>query len=670
MAERVIVPYICYEGEGNYPATGRYVLWYRCGRSLGKNQLPELVECHLAYTDEEGRLHPLEDDYFNPSTNKVTFDQLSTGRVFTIENFKPASEVKKNSPIYQNPVRFGPADFVGMFFIQPLWQPLQQISLKWLLENDLIKEGKILRGKDSPQYLSKDEKYWVPLPCDYLLYLARMRALVKELNKRLEAVRKRLGFLLACSSLVDQAGNLIAARGQDAWYYYFLKLSKEKKGQAAYVFFETRLLQWELIKPLKDVISGIMKKSSEAAKNRIDEVANELARLLKNPRHNQAYQTYFKKHLEEKKDIPREVRESYMHAYSLLSRSDKGEGIYNEHIKEFLNKCNSKDKNQIKEAIESIKEKAAWVRDLKEEIFDIVTAYGTIKLSKELTGMKNDLIAASRFLESKGIAHNINKLEEELNECLLSPSKRRVNAKEYFNLPDESRGLKVFHIGVNALIIGNVLMKNHEAIKDKIESSKDILGVMEDLAEIDWIKERVPGASAASKAISPITSVIDWGLSVHNLYQRADTGKGDEFSLAAVSYCGKGLVLGGSILSFTPFAPLGLVLLGVGGAIDLLSDVAGFVISYKSADLKKFEEAFEKIKKMDKNDEIHVHFRVLSRKKVTETNYYKKLVNEPELKKAVDSKWTSTWGSEPLRIEEIIKKYFNNHYWGLVEKLT
>jgi len=113
-----------------------------------------------------------------------------------------------------------------------------------------------------------------------------------------------------------------------------------------------------------------------------------------------------------------------------------------------------------------------------------------------------------------------------------------------------------------------------------------------------------------------------------------------------------------------------IALVGVGGAIDLLSDVAGFVISYKSADLKKFEWVFDKIQNLDQNDEIHVHFRVLSKKKVSDTKYYKDLIKEPELKKAADTKWTSTWGSTPLTINEIVEKYFNNHYWGLIEELT
>jgi len=663
MAERVIVPYICYEGEGNYPAAGRYVIWYRCARSIGQTQLPELVECHLAFTDDKGRLHPLEDDYENPSINKVTLKDLSTGRVFIIDNFKPWTEVKKSSAIYDVPVRLGAADFVGMFFVHPYtWG---QISLKELLDKDLIREGKILRGKDSPKFPTKEEKYWIALPCDYLDYFVRMQALIKELDKRLKAARKRIGFLIACSSLVDQARNLIAARGQNAWNSYFLKLGKEEKAKASYVFFETKLLQDELIKPLKDVISRRMKTACEIANKRINEVAEELARLLKNPRHNQTYNQYFKN-----RDVPKEFLESYMHAYSLLSRSDKGEKIYVEHIKEFLDQCNTKDKGKVTKAIESIKDKASWIKDLKDEIFDIVTAYGTLKLSKELTALRTDLVAASRFLESKGIAHDIDKLEEELNKSIVSPTKRRVDASEYFTSPEESRGLKAFNAGVNALIITNLLIKDHETIKDKMESAKEIVEVMEDLSDVEWIKNRIPAAPVIKKSLGLIADTMDWGLSIHELYKAADTGKGDEFSLSVASYCGKGLVLGGGIMSFTPFAPLGLVLVGVGGAIDLLSDVAGFVISYKSADLKKFEWVFDKIQNLDQNDEIHVHFRVLSKKKVSDTKYYKDLIKEPELKKAADTKWTSTWGSTPLTINEIVEKYFNNHYWGLIEELT
>lgn len=665
MAEREIIPYICYEGEGNYPATGRYVIWYRCYKFLYNQQM---VECHLAYTDEDGKLHPLGDDYKNPSTNIVTLDKLNTGIVFTIRNFKRWLKVKKESPLYNIPVRFGPADFIGLFFVPPF--TLSQISLKELLDKDLIREGKILRGKDFPKFPTKEEKYWVALPCDYHLYLERMRALILELNKRLQAARKRIGFLMACSSLVDQAGNLISARARDAWAHYFLRLPQEKKGQALYVYFETRLLQKELINPLKESISNIVKRSSEKVNQRVNEVAQELSRLLKNPRHNQAFQKYFNAELKENKDIPKAVRESYMHAYSLLSCSNEGEGIYNEHIKKFLNQFHSKDKNQLKEAIKSIKEQAGWVSAFRDEILEIVTAYGTIKLSKELTSLRDDVIAASRFLENKGIAHNIDKLEEELNKSIISPSKRRVNAQDYFNLPEASWGWKAFNIGMNALTLAHVMMKDHKEIVDIIESSKEIVGIMEDLSELKFIQGRIPASAAVKKVAGPITNVLDYGLSVHNLYKAADTGKGDEFSLSVVSYCGKGLVLGGSILSFTPFAPLGIGLLAVGGAIDFLSDVAGWVISYKSADLQKFEGVFEKIKKLDKNDEVHLPFRVLSRQKVSETKYYQELAKEPELKKAIDSKWTSTWGSEPLRINEIVEKYFNNHYWGMIEELT
>ncbi len=400
-----------------------------------------MIECHLAYTDEDGRLHPLDDDFLNPTINKVTLDELSTGIVFTIHNFKRWFDVKKESGMYSIPVRFGAADFVGMFFL-PL-HASSQISLKELLDKDLIREGQILRGKEFPKYLSKDEKYWIPLPCDYPIYLERMRALIKELNKRLQAARKRIGFLMACSTLVDQAGNLIAARARSAWAHYFLDLPKEKKGLASYVYFETRLLQRELIEPLRDEISRLVKKSTDTAKKRINAVVEECARLLKNPKHNKAFHQYFKKHFDEGRDIPKEVRESYMYAYSLLSRSDKGESVYNEHIKKFLKQCNTKDKSQIKKAIETIKEEAGWVSAFRDEILDIVTAYGTLKLSKELTALRDDIVAASRFLESKGVAHDIDKLGDELNKSIISPSKRKVNASEYFNLPEESWGWKL-----------------------------------------------------------------------------------------------------------------------------------------------------------------------------------------------------------------------------------
>lgn len=664
MAEREIIPYICYEGEGNYPATGRYVIWYRCYRPLGKAQI---VECHLAYTDEEGKLRPLGDDYLNPSINKVTLDELNTGKVFTIHNFKRWFDVKKESPLYNLPVRFGPADYIGLFFV-PLYTQ-NQISLKELLDKDLIREGKILRGKDSPKFPTKEEKYWIALPCDYPLYLARMRALIKELNKRLEAARRRIGFLMACSSLVDQAANLIAARARSAWAHYFLKLSQDKNGRASYVYFETRLLERELINPLKESISNKVKRSSEVANQRVNEVAQELTRLLNNPRHNSAYQEYFKTHLKENKDIPKEVRESYMHAYSLLSRSKMGQEIYNDHIKNFLNQFNAKDESQIKKGIERTKEQAGWVKDFRDEILAIVTAYGTIRLSNDLTTLKNDVIAASRFLENKGIARNIDDLEEKLNKSIISPSKLSVNASDYFDLPEESWGWKAFNIGMHALTLANVMMKDHETIVEKIESSKEIVGIMADLSEMKFIQDRIPASALVKKVAGPITSVMDYGLSVHNLYKAADTGKGDEFSLAAVSYCGKGLVLGGSLLSLTPLAPLGIGLLAVGGAIDFLSGVAGWVISYKSADLQKFEEIFEKIKELDKNDEVHLPFRVFSRQKVSETKYYQELAKKPELKKAIDTKWMSTWGSKPLRINEIVEKYFNNHYWGLIEEL-
>lgn len=660
MAERVIVPYICYEGEGNYPATGRYVIWYRCYKLMGNMQK---IECHLAYTDEDGKLHPLGDDFFNPYINKVIFD----GEYFRIYNFKGWFEVKREFPhIYNNPVRFGADDFVGLFFV-PLYT-VGFVSLKELLDKDLIREGRVLRGKESLKYPKEDEKYWIALPGDYPIYLARMRALIKELDKRLKAARKRIGFLLACASLLDQAGNLVAARARSAWDSYFLRLPQNKKGHALFVYFETRLLQEELINPLKDVISRLVKQSSEKAKERIDEVASELARLLKNPRHNQTYNAYFQKYFEEGKEIPKEVRESYMYAYSLLSCSHIGEEIYKEHIKEFLSKFNSKDKNQIKGAIESINQQARWVSAFRDEIMGVVTAYGTIKLANELTALRDDVIAASRFLENKGIAHNIDELEDKLNKAIIHDT--RVDASDYFNISPESYGWKAFNIATNALTLANVLTKEHETITDKIESSKEIIGIMGELSKMRSIQERIPLAPVLEKTTGPIISLLDYGLSVHSLYKKADTGKGDEFSLAVASYCGKGLILGGSILSLTPFAPLGIGLLAVGGAIDLLADVAGWVISYKSADLRKFEEVFEKIKKLDKNGEIYVHFEVLSNRKVSETKYYQELVKEPELKKAINKKWTSLWGDNPLKLKEIIENYFNNHYWGLIEELT
>ncbi len=671
--ERVVTPYICYEGEGNYPATRQYIIWYRCARSIGKAQVPELVECHLAYTDEDGKLHPLDDDDLNPTFNKVTLDEFKTGKVFTIHNLKRWEEVEKESSRYKQPVRFGAADFVGMFFLPYYFGG--QISLQYLLDNDLIREGKILRGKNSPQNFSPDDKYWIALPCDYLIYLARLRALVKELNKRLKAASERIGFLMACSTMVDHAGNLVVARSRSAWSHYFLKLPKEKKALASYVNFETRLIQWELIEPLKDFISNKIKNSCQLAKKRINEVAAELKRLLENPKHNERYKQYFENCKDN--DVPGEVRESYMHAYNLLSRTEVGEEIYNKHIKQFVQKFSTKDKDQWQKAIEEVQEKASWVRDFKDEIMAIVEAYGTLKLSKELGSLRNDLIAASRFLEARGIAHNIDKLEEELNKAIVSPYGHRINTKEYFNLPEESWGWIGFNLGVNALTVANVLIKEHKTIKDKIESSKEMLEVMQDLSEIEWMADKLPRAShLIGKVSSPITSIMDWGLSVHSLYEASDRAKIDEFSLAFASYCGKGLVMGGTILTLTPFAPLGLILLGVGGAIDLLSDFAGFLLKYENVLWKHFKEAFEKIEKLDnlmhgnKGTEIFSYYEALCSIRISQTKYYHKLLNEPELRKAIEKKWTSFWENKPLTMREFVEKYFNSHYWGLIQELT
>ncbi|MBN1766858.1 MAG: hypothetical protein JW860_16510 [Sedimentisphaerales bacterium] len=679
--ERNIVPYICYQGEssaakGFYPAKERYVIWIRIYKLLGKLR----NDCYLAYTDKDGKLHPLGDDYLNPTINKVTINKTAGGPAYTVHNFKPWSLVKKdNSVTYNIPVKVGAGEEIAMFFAprELLYFALSggssynQIHVSTVQKRGILRTWQVLRGKDAVPNFKKTDKYWAALPCDYDLYLARMRWVIKEMNKRLKASRNRLGKLMAMSAVVDQAANLIAARGRSAYMSWYLKLATKKQYSTISLHtIETLLLKKHVIKPMQRHLRNLFKNSSAYAQRRLNTMANELVRILESPVHHQTFERRFKSDFKSKKNIRRDVRESYMHAYSLLSRTKKGPALYKAHFGPLLNKCTAKNKNQIAKGIDAAASKAGWVRSLRGEMFAVVEAYGTLTLSNQLTNMRTELMKAARFLEDRGLAKTgdaIDTLEQKLNQSILY--NQRVDASDYFQLPKSDIGWKAFNGIVSGLKLASVMTKKHQDLADKIDSANTVVGVGIEISQINAIKNQVPASAVIGKAGGVITAATDWGLSIHKMNKSADKGEGTEFALSVTSYCGKGLVLGGTVLMLTPFAPLGLALVAVGGAVDIIGGAVGFVVNYKSADLQKFENTFKKLKKLDSRREIYIFYEVACREKAKNTDYAKWLVKQDRgFQVAMNKEWTSTFGS-PYKVSEIIESYFNNHYFGLINTL-
>ena len=689
MRHIAVTPRICYEGEGTFPARNRLVIVYRIHREGGG-----VADAWLAHTGDDGRLHPLFDDYQSPSFNKVTcVKHTGFGEFFTVENFKRPYDAKKEPLcLYKHPMKFRSGELVGMVFV-PAKTPPQSIPLAALRKEGLVRKGYIAgpqvsapsksgatRRLASLRRVKGARHYWLALPCDYASYLARLRGQVQRLNALLKKYQDRLGNLLYCSALIDQLAQHLEAQRRARYQTWFMKFSNKpnttrvKLAQRSGM--ESELLRTELIVPMQKNVELDIKRIRKVFQNRIDRCGEELNRILVSRPHNEAFERRFAKELEEHEEIDGHVRRTYEHAYVLASRTSSGRKLYHGHVKPLLDlarKNKDKSKQQAREALLELDESVGWAKKFTEGVVECVYAYADSKLSTGLARLQRDLLGAMYFLQCKGLATNVSGLAERLEH----PGTRaqQVDVDDYIVKTKKTEAVrKVLRALMSALKAGVTLNEKKLVIREKLGGSNEVAGCLVDLGKSEamkgmWSERELTLRNSAAT----VASVLDWGFSLDTLYQTARKTGGLDMAIATVTYAGKSFVMVGQTLSLAGMIGPGAALLGLGKAINLAATIGGtalrWIRDYEGPQMNGYSTTLKALEKADKHDRYHDSYRNAKRQRANDTDFHlqKVFINEDAARAAGQQWCTGLISRKYMKLEEMIqKKYFYAKEWGLV----
>lgn len=600
----------------------QYIVYYFINKDwLGRY---ESMTCGLAYTDNDGFLHPLT--MSAPDDNSVTWNYVRYGKVdgencWRIDNFRPYTDIRAGkvfkeghgaSPIarreyHKSTVKIPPGKHYGLFF----WTPYLRFMTHTIRKKDLLADGLIAvyrMAKIPAQMVRRGKAYIkVKVKPSYPIFLHGTRMLSRRLNYLINVSKREIGALMACSTLVDQISNLVTGQGRARYGYWWGEAEirssiKVRAAAASLGARETWLLRQELIGPVQASVKKQMARAKARSLRQIRSAANNLEQLITCKAHHFAYINYYNDAFQAwlinpKKPLrnPEKVRLSYVTAYRLLSRTEKAKSIFNSHVGPFL-KTAEKDIT-FRKVLESVTKEASFLKTLHGEIVAVVEAFGFMRLSKELTKFRGDILGAMKYLEHQGLAYNV----EDLRNALFKADiyKSRVDAKQF--LPDTPKhiSIRAFNKSVSGLKLMaaiSVLNDSKKGIAHKIGAGKDCMDVGLDLMEA----MKMPYAAQAVKIGGTVTAMADWTLTIQPLYAAADKS-GLEFSYAVAEYSGKGIVMGGHILSLSRFLmgtnPYGLVIVAVGTAIEILLGTYKAIIEYRNPDYIRYIKAVKALKK-------------------------------------------------------------------------
>jgi len=700
MKDSEIVPYICYEGEGAYPARNRYLIVYRMVRE-GK---AVRLRAHLAHTGLDGKLHPLFDDFKNPSFNKVAFrGGKRKGDRFLIQSAKNVHEVKKTpKALYKHAITFRQGEFVGIIPLPIRWMFTQAILIDEHHAAGTIREGYVLKPpegtkstKTFPTFRRPWDKKrcWFPIPCDYPTYLARMSMLTHELDKISKKAGQDIGRLLYCSALVQQMDQYIHAR-QKVRFWHWYRYAAEKhptktsdnaatqRTKSAYYrrvvnrsVVETELIRKTLVAPMVKEVARELNTRGYAYQRKLDERGRLLARILNSSRHEQAFEKRFATELKQGKSIPGNVRMAYSAAYALTSRTAYGAALYRSHIQNLLRlvlKNRRRSKEQLSDEIKKCADVPEWVKTLREGLIDVVYSFGCHDSSKLRTGVRNELLGAMYLLQHHRVAANVKKLETLLTSGTVH--KVNVEAAEFIVASKRNRALQSV---LDAIIVdqkaASSASKQKKDLIKAIESTKTVTGALVSLGKSGPLQPYLPAGAkiAAAKGPGTLFRPLDWAFGVRKLYQTAGDGDGLEMTIGAVSHLGNSIAVVGQGALLMGNLPLGLALIGYGDAIRLAASVAGpalrWIRNYEAKHFAAFKETVAALQSADTADHFHVIYRNVSTTKVSKTNYFSTQIYPNEAARAAARKEWMTLSSGYMRGDDFIKMYFRKKHWGLVE---
>jgi hypothetical protein len=332
-------------------------------------------------------------------------------------------------------------------------------------------------------------------------------------------------------------------------------------------------------------------------------------------------------------------------------------------LKDLL-EASAQGKSSALEAAEKVEKTAVWLWKAKGKIVELATIKNKLEFTAKLNWhvhYKRDLVGAARFLEVSDVMQDVDNLEVEM---ALAAKRGRLLGIETERFKDTKIGdeLKKYikpsfkHMGADALARADELVagfgvglagiefaaalaEEKEGIQDDLKDITSGVKLGADLLSLKMVQRRAPGfadfAEVVGKRASAAGSVVDWVASAQDLWKAADGGATDDFAYSLISYSGKGLIAGGSILLLTPFAPLGGVLMAVGSGIDIVSGVVKGghgLIDYQSVEEKTYLKLVSKLKdyspdKGEANNLYDLEYSVLVNQLVPETDTFKRMLD-------------------------------------------
>lgn len=664
MAGKAIKPVLYYVGESitrrgqtiPVPVAEQWVVYLYNRKDIfsGKSEL----RGGLARTDKKGVMYSCLSD--------LKFD----GKKFYASRVVSPWIMKRHYQHRYLPVLL-PVNKEVCLFIWPFkYVTTRETTIKYLSALDLAKRGQV-----------KSSTRDIYLPCPEGIYIERIKKYTKTLEKKNTAYEKRIAKSVTCGGLLDQAYNLVVGRGRDVQLSLALKAGKKGLYKLRSMIYgspnvEATAINVAVVNEMKNKLAAYVKGETRRYKRRIFMDVQILYAIFLSGVHQYQYShtDWTKEGGKTAKEPPKAVIEAYDSSYDALIKTGTvtAAKLYRAHFGKVVKKA-SGGKSQAKQAIKELDKKAAWVKNSL-SVMKIVADARTYKMASDLRKLNTDFKGACRFLEARGIITDFDKLELELDRSLARGTP--VNVDGYFEktpTPIPSNIKASIKSGVSAISMLNALQKQSKNNRDTVEKVTSVYGFATDVMDIPVIQSRIPKGAIISKGAGTVGAVADWGISIYDMYNAADTGNGKKFGYAVVSYAGKGFVAGGTVLLLTPFAPLGALLIGFGAAVSLIGSICKGIIDFKSIEEKKFIMMIEtKLSEHDpsRSKWISEHYKlVLKKSKVKNHAVVKEIKRQnPGRGKLIDDViGEKTWG-------EYISKFFSpgffsSPHWGIQDEM-
>jgi hypothetical protein len=660
--DTIIKPILYYYDESCHlaekiPVANRWVVYF-----LFPSDRVKRMSLHLAKTNDKGVMYSCHSD--------IKYNERT--REFTLTKAASPPFMKKHYSDKYHPVKFNLRQKIGIF----LW-PYRKVSIsESTVSIEYLKKKRLVVG-GHVRLASKI----IFMRASLEIYLDRLRHYTKILKKKNDAYESRIKKSMTCAAILDQSYNLIIGRGKG------IQASLGKSAASKGLFLtqdrilgatniEGKIIGVEVVDEMRKKLNGYVKGETGRYKDRISMVVCILSAILQSREHNwQFLNTDWTKYASSEKDEPPEsIIDNYNEAYIALMKADTEmcRQLYKDQFEEFIKKS-AKGAESAKKALDEINKKVSWIGKITDGILKINAAARTYQMAKKLTKIREDLLGVCYYLQVRGVLKNIEDLDENLEDIMKNIRQSRkyrisVDSTPYFNeTAPLSEGVAgnvkgAISSGISLIALLAAYQKESKNFRDEVDKATAVYGFSTSVMDIPGIQKYIPKGATVSKVAGVAGSVVDWGISIYDMNAAAETGKGEKFAYSVVSYAGKGLIAGGAVLSVTPLAPLGVVLIAVGVAIDLIGSLVQGVSSFQTIKEEQFNYLMSnKLKENDPTNRkwLSTHYEeVLLVKKVKNTNTFKyQKIGNPEDAKLYDDAY------KDLNFKKFIHYFFRYDSW-------